>query len=52
MPNEVLPRGGDAKVASRLSSFGFSGTIAHALVALDQARMRSSISALSGASLY
>ena len=53
MPAEVLPRGGDAKVASRLSSFGFSGTIAHALMALDQeARMRSSMSAASGASLY
>ena len=34
MPGEVLPRGGDAKVASRLSSFGFSGTIAHALLVL------------------
>ena len=34
MPAEVLPRGGDAKVASRLSSFGFSGTIAHALLVL------------------
>ena len=39
MPNEVLPRCGDASGAARLSSFGFSGTIAHALVALDQARM-------------
>ena len=52
MPAEVLPRGGDAKVASRLSSFGFSGTIAHALVALDRAQMRSSMSAASGTSLY
>ena len=34
MPGEVLPRGGDAMVASRLSSFGFSGTIAHALLVL------------------
>ena len=29
MPGEVLPRSGDAMAASRLSSFGFSGTIAH-----------------------
>ena len=53
MPAEVLPRGIDESARSRLSSFGFSGTIAHALVALDQeARMRSSMSAASGASLY
>ena len=33
MPGEVLPRcGGDASGAARLSSFGFSGTIAHALL--------------------
>ena len=29
MPGEVLPRCGDATAAARLSSFGFSGTIAH-----------------------
>ena len=29
MPDEVLPRGGDASAWTRLSSFGFSGTIAH-----------------------
>ena len=29
MPGEVLPRCGDASGAARLSSFGFSGTIAH-----------------------
>ena len=53
MPGEVLPRAGGAKVASRLSSFGFSGTIAHALVALDRAQMRSSMSSTaSGTSLY
>ena len=32
MPGEVLPRCGDASGAARLSSFGFSGTIAHALL--------------------
>ena len=31
MPGEVLPRSGDATAPSRLSSFGFSGTIAHGL---------------------
>ena len=52
MPLEVLARatrGGS--VESRLSSFGFSGTIAHALVALDQAQMRSSMSAAGGTAL-
>ena len=29
MPAEVLPRGIDESAWSRLSSFGFSGTIAH-----------------------
>ena len=29
MPGEVLPHGGDTTAPSRLSSFGFSGTIAH-----------------------
>ena len=52
MPAEVLPRGIGESAWSRLSSFGFSGTIAHALVALDRARMRSSMSAASGTSLY
>ena len=53
MPNQVLPRCGDASGAARLSSFGFSGTIAHALVALDRAQMRSSMSSTaSGTSLY
>ena len=52
MPAEVLPRGIEEGSLSRLSSFGFSGTIAHALVALDRAQMRSSMSAASGASLY
>ena len=53
MPAEVLPRGIDESAWSRLSSFGFSGTIAHALVALDRAQMRSSMSSTaSGTSLY
>ena len=52
MPAEVLPRGIGESAWSRLSSFVFSGTIAHALVALDRARMRSSRSAASGTSLY
>ena len=37
MPAEVLPRGIDATVASRLSSFGFSGTIAHGAFAFEDA---------------
>ena len=37
MPAEVLPRGGDARAASRLSSFGFSGTIAHGAFAFEDA---------------
>ena len=52
MPGEVLPRGMDESARSRLSSFGFSGTIAHALVALDRARVRSSMGAASDTSLY
>ena len=47
MPGEVLPRCGDATAAARLSSFGFSGTIAHALFASGA---RSSTA--SGVSLY
>ena len=38
MPGEVLPRCGDATAAARLSSFGFSGTIAHGAFALDCAK--------------
>ena len=49
MPAEVLPRGGNATVASRLSSFGFSGTIAHALFAVLDAQ--SGYNAASGRSL-
>ena len=49
MPGEVLPRCGDATAAARLSSFGFSGTIAHALFA-SATGARSSTA--SGVSLY
>ena len=50
MPGEVLPRSGDANAPSRLSSFGFSGTIAHALFVLVGARLLTG--AASGSSLY
>ena len=51
MPGEVLARAGDAKAtASRLSSFGFSGTIAHALFA--SVRAQSSTGRASASSLY
>ena len=43
MPGEVLPRSGDAKAASRLSSFGFSGTIAHGLFVLVGVRSSTSV---------
>ena len=49
MPGEVLPRCGDASGAARLSSFGFSGTIAHALFS-SSTDVRSSTA--SGVSLY
>ena len=38
MPGEVLPRCGAATAEARLSSFGFSGTIAHGAFALDCAK--------------
>ena len=50
MPGEVLPRSGDANAPSRLSSFGFSGTIAHALFVLVGAQ--SSTGRASASSLY
>ena len=50
MPSEVLLRSGDANAPSRLSSFGFSGTIAHALFVSVGAR--SSTHFASGSSLY
>ena len=50
MPAEVLPRGIDESARSRLSSFGFSGTIAHALFAAMDAQSRNT--ATSGRSLY
>ena len=38
MPGEMLPRGdSDASCAVRLSSFGFSGTIAHGALAFEDA---------------
>ena len=49
MPGEVLPRCGDATAAARLSSFGFSGTIAHALFASSTGARSSTAS---GVSLY
>ena len=50
MPEEVLPRGGDATAPSRLSSFGYSGTIAHGLFVLIGARSFTQFS--SSSSLY
>ena len=50
MPGEVLPRSGDANAPSRLSSFGFSGTIVHALFVLVGVRLLTG--AASGSSLY
>ena len=38
MPGEAMLRSGNANAASRLSSFGFSGTIAHGLFVLIGAR--------------
>ena len=40
----MLPRSGDANAPSRLSSFGFSGTIAHGLFALVGGRLLTSVS--------
>ena len=50
MPGEVLSRSGDANAPSRLSSFGFSGTIAHALFVLVNARSLTQFA--SSSSLY
>ena len=51
MPGEALPHSDYAnEAASRLSSFGFSGTIAHALFVLVGARLLTG--AASGSSLY
>ena len=36
MPVEVLPRAARGGVESRLSSFGFSGTIAHAVFDVER----------------
>ena len=49
MPAEVPPRGIDESAWSRLSSFGFSGTIAHALSASPTGARSSTAS---GVSLY